>query len=193
MRILHFVPILALLLLSGCVMPGSGMTQIRIVGRVTDEHSQPVVGRNLFLIQGAGYGLNGSDSRMGKPEDYGHYDQHIDLVTDETGAFSHEFDPTTYSISSWVFPPLGARPSRAPDPGLLCKIEGQDNEVWMLTFKPASVDAVLRKNKANYPQSEQQPARITGRSVWRKDTQPKSHEVQLDIVLLSPRPKTDEE
>lgn len=104
------------LLLIGCAAPGSARTRPSVRGRLVDARGQGIPNRRLDLMLPSQYGLSGLDAVWGKPEDYGHKQQVATVQTDSDGRFSHVFPATTYSITFYILPPIGAIPRQPPKP-----------------------------------------------------------------------------
>lgn len=131
-RILLCIPFLAALnLLSGCAAPGSSITRAALSGRIVDAQGHAVAGQQVEVMLPAQYGLAGLDAVWGQPEDYGHQTQRVTLQTDADGKFSCIFSPTTYSISFWIFPPLGTFPRQPPRPFVAMRIASRSPDIMV--------------------------------------------------------------
>lgn len=105
-----------LVLLAGCAAPGSTLTRSSIRGKLLDRQGQPLSGQKVEVSLPSSYGLQGLDSAMGKPEDYGHRDETAVLRTDRNGEFHHLFQVRTRSVTYFLLPPLGPVPRQPPRP-----------------------------------------------------------------------------
>jgi len=138
----------ALAALTGCAFPGSSLTQVEFRGRLVDEGGAPLVGEQLRLTLPAGYGLAGLDRTFGEPSDYGHRDQIAVVRTDTDGRFAHVFEPTTYSMSFFLLPPLGAIPGDPPAPAIYIRwpehaptmlvVQNDDDEIECWIYDPVA-------------------------------------------------------
>lgn len=110
------ISVAMMVFLAGCAAPGSALTRSSIRGKLVDRRSQPVSCQEVEVSLPSSYGLQGLDSAMGKPEDYGHSDETAVLRTDRNGEFHHLFQVRTRSIAFFFLPPLGPVPRRPPRP-----------------------------------------------------------------------------
>lgn len=142
----------------GCAAPGSSITRVRIQGEICDQNDKPIAAKQVKLGLSKNYGLAGMDAIMGKPENYGHKDQDLTVETDNNGVFEHTFEPTTYSTSFWMIPPLGMRPQIPPQPYFFIRFYDIENEYYCIyqenekiTYRPISnvqtTDASKKKSK----------------------------------------------
>jgi hypothetical protein len=111
-----FTTVLIATTLVGCVGAGSDITQVNFSGRICDTAGKPIDHLAVQISLPAFYGLAGLDANMGKPADYGHFDQWATVITDADGRFQYDFHPVTFSEEVWLFPPLGAYPKDPPKP-----------------------------------------------------------------------------
>jgi hypothetical protein len=129
--------------LVGCVAPGSAVTQVRFAGQLKDESGEPLGNLPIQICLPAAYGLAGLDAAMGKPADYGHQDQWVSLTTDAEGRYWYEFQPVTYSVSYWLFPPLGPMPKDPPKPVVGLRTRLADGE-WFILYAEGDSSRALR-------------------------------------------------
>jgi len=174
---------------SGCAAPGSSITQAGISGRILDSKGNAQVGQKIEVGLPASYGLDAWDASTGVPQDYGHWYQHTNLVTDAQGRFSCLFSPVTYSIRMWLLPPLGAFPRLPPKPYVIIQptnnpdffVTGADQDhfafrIWDHNTKKAMVD---------------QSGRLTGSFSFVKPSKTDAHGRrftgwQADVVITQP-------
>jgi hypothetical protein len=80
---------------------------------------------------------------MGKPADYGHRDQWVSLSTDGDGRFGHRFEPVTYSVTHWLFPPLGPSPRDPPKPVVGLRTRLPDG-AWFIVYVEGETSRAVR-------------------------------------------------
>ena len=117
----------ALVLLSGCVAPGSRITHIGLSG----EFLNPQNAMTIKAMLPKEYGLGGLDLVMNKPEDFGHTDQVIDIDVIDS-KFSYEFPPMVTHISFWILPPLGGFPRNPPAPFYFIRFSNVPDETYLI-------------------------------------------------------------
>ena len=129
--------------LTGCAAPGSAVTQVEFAGKLTDTTGRSLAYTPVQICLPAGYGLAGLDAAWGAPKDYGHADQWVSLTTDANGQFSHRFEPVTYSVTHWLFPPLGPTPKKPPKPvvGLRTRLASGE---WFIVYAEGDSSRALR-------------------------------------------------
>lgn len=117
----------------------------------------------LELILPASYGLNDIDQNHGKPEDYGHSPQRINLSTDALGSFTHSFTPVSYSRALWIIPPLGSFPRKPPAPLFYLRLLNTPEEYYAILVEETQVTYTLYQGILGEPKLKHQtkPAEIT--------------------------------
>ena len=128
------------LLLIGCAAPGSVLTQPSVRGRLVDARGHGIPNRRLDLMLPSQYGLSGLDAVWGKPEDYGHKQRVATVRTDSDGRFSHVFPSTTYSITFFLVPPLGAVPRQPPKPFFALRTSSIEPDSYLIGSNRGRLD-----------------------------------------------------
>jgi hypothetical protein len=117
----------AVVLLSGCVAPGSTIGRLGLSGTLAGG-DDPL---SMQVTLPKHYGLGGLDLVLNRAEDFGNRDQTV-TVEVKDGAFSHEFPPVVYHVSVWLLPPLGAFPRQPPEPVYQVSFSDAPNEVYLI-------------------------------------------------------------
>ncbi len=148
----------------GCVAPGSSLTRLRVQGEIVNQSENGVTNQEVTLGFAKQYGLAGLDAIWGKPESYGHHDQTITISTNENGIFDHTFDPTTYSISFWILPPIGVIPKNPPEPFFFLRIDDNPNEYYYIHADrdKISYKVISRYHKDKLDKSPSRPFTLSG-------------------------------
>ena len=124
--------LLALLVLNGCAAPGSAIGGLRIQGSVVSESDNPIPNKEIEFMLPAAYGLGGLDLVMNSPEDFGHKDYRLKVITDQDGNFEADLGEHVYHMTFWLLPPLGGFPKRPPAPFLFVRFPENDTEYYAI-------------------------------------------------------------
>lgn len=181
-RLLGAAVLLGIGVLPGCMAPGSGMTRFEVSGRYLDGSGAPVAGEPVRLVLPGKYGLRGLDAMFGKPEDYGHRNQVVDLLTDGDGRFGHTFT-TTYTACFWLIPPIGMAFSSAPDPAIVAFLPRHPGQYYSIVGdeEEVSVRAFDNGTGEELDSDAVVPVLIEGRAVEVEGQGPKGWVVEVTI------------
>jgi len=191
---LIFLLLLFLCFTFKCAIPGSGLTMVAVDGIIFDEKDNPDQNFAIEFILPAGYGLSGLDAYWGKPEDYGHTDQGCVLESDSLGRFKYSFEPTTYSISCLIIPPLGALPRYPPKPYIAFRFTDYPNQIYALRIDDDMVDyQIYDREQKRYLSKNEDPilSKLNIELIQKKDMSYKKDEemkirgwlMKLTIIL----------
>ena len=128
----YLITTIFVLMIQGCVAPGSSVGILKIQGELTNSQEKPISNREIEFMLPAAYGLGGLDLIMNSPEDFGHKDQKFKTVTDEQGRFQVDLGGRIYHVSVWILPPLGGFPKRPPPLFLLARFPNNQSEYYAI-------------------------------------------------------------